>query len=86
MADPDDGQPDGCATTGTDECRPMLYLELHAGHRHPGPDVTVGEYAAFFQDDFRITPKLTVNLGMRWEYQHLPITVLSNTSTVVIPP
>ena len=25
-------------------------------------------YAGFFQDDWRITPKLTVNLGLRYEY------------------
>jgi hypothetical protein len=26
-------------------------------------------YAAYVQDDFRITPKLTLNLGFRWEYE-----------------
>src|SRR6266571_1254219 len=25
------------------------------------------DYAAFFQDDFRIYPRLTVNIGLRWE-------------------
>lgn len=25
-------------------------------------------YGAYFQDDFQVTPKLTVNLGLRWEY------------------
>jgi hypothetical protein len=25
-------------------------------------------YGAYFQDDIRVTPKLTVNLGLRWEY------------------
>ncbi len=25
-------------------------------------------HGAYFQDDFQVTPKLTVNLGLRWEY------------------
>jgi hypothetical protein len=27
---------------------------------------------AFFQDDFRATPNLTINIGLRWEYHQLP--------------
>jgi hypothetical protein len=27
---------------------------------------------AFFQDDFRATPNLTINIGVRWEYHQLP--------------
>lgn len=30
-------------------------------------------YAPFVQDDWRVTPKLTVNLGLRWDYES-PIT------------
>jgi hypothetical protein len=26
------------------------------------------EYAVYFQDNFRVTPRLTLNLGLRWEY------------------
>lgn len=26
------------------------------------------EYALYFQDDFKVTPKLTLNLGVRWEF------------------
>jgi hypothetical protein len=51
----------------------------------PGLDLSVNEYSAFIQDDFRLTPHVTFNLGLRWEYQKLPSAVLANTGTSVIP-
>ena len=43
------------------------------------------EYSFFAQDDIRLTPRWTVNLGLRYEYQKLPSATLANTSTTVIP-
>jgi hypothetical protein len=34
-------------------------------------------YSAFLQDDWKITPRLTINLGIRWEYTQ-PIRELNN--------
>ena len=51
----------------------------------PGLDLAVNEYAFFIQDDFRVNPRLTLNLGLRWEYQKLPSPTLPNSSTTVIP-
>jgi hypothetical protein len=31
-------------------------------------DMARNYYAAYFQDDWKTTPKLTLNLGLRWEY------------------
>src|SRR3984957_19994802 len=34
----------------------------------PIPNVGDSYVAGYFQDDWRVTPKLTLNLGLRWEY------------------
>jgi hypothetical protein len=39
------------------------------GNRH---DQRANEYASFLEDDIKVTRKLTVNLGMRWEYDGYP--------------
>ena len=36
------------------------------------------DYSVFFQDDWRIRPHLTVNLGVRYEYEQLPSPQLPN--------
>jgi hypothetical protein len=35
---------------------------------NPAPNIQYDYWAGFVQDDWRITPKLTLNLGLRWEY------------------
>jgi hypothetical protein len=41
--------------------------------------ISTTDYNFFFQDDIRVTPKLTVNLGMRYEYEQLPDPQIPNT-------
>jgi hypothetical protein len=48
--------------------------------------------AVFFQDDFRISPRVTLNLGLRWEYQGNPVehdnyegTFLANAPATTFP-
>jgi hypothetical protein len=43
------------------------------------------EWSFFGQLDTRVTSRLTLNSGLRYEYQKLPAPQLANTSTVVIP-
>ncbi len=46
----------------------------------PGLKLSTWDYNFFVQDDFRITPRLTVNLGLRWEYISLPGTQFANNN------
>lgn len=51
----------------------------------PGTKLTTFDYNFFIQDDFRITPRLTVNLGLRYEYIKLPKADIPNAGTTAIP-
>jgi len=39
-----------------------------AASNFAGPDDIRNLYGLYFQDDWKITPKLTLNLGLRWEF------------------
>jgi outer membrane receptor protein involved in Fe transport len=52
---------------------PSSYTQAFPGPGTTGPtthpDLT--DYAVFLQDEWRATPKLTVNLGLRYDYNHI---------------
>ena len=47
----------------------------------PGLKFSTFDYNFFIQDDFRITPRLTLNMGLRWEYIKLPEASFANTNS-----
>ena len=56
----------------------------------PGPGTSGGtthpdlnEYGLFLQDDWRVSPKLTLNLGLRYDFQDLADPTVSNPSAAL---
>jgi hypothetical protein len=48
------------------------------GFGQPRFQLKTTDYAFFAQDDWRATPRLTLNLGLRWEYEQFPQPFLVN--------
>ena len=48
------------------------YSSFAQGLGLPGVDFTTNDYAFFAQDDWKITRRLSLSLGLRYEYQQLP--------------
>ncbi|MCU1257295.1 MAG: TonB-dependent receptor, plug [Bryobacterales bacterium] len=45
---------------------------------NPVVDATIRDYGIYLQDQFMLTPKLTVNYGARYEYAQLPQPIVAN--------
>jgi Carboxypeptidase regulatory-like domain/TonB dependent receptor-like, beta-barrel len=54
------------------------YLTYLQGFGIPSVDVVNGYYNFFVQDNFRVTPRFSLNLGFRYELQHLQQPTVTN--------
>ncbi len=65
---------------------PSAYTQNFAGANTTGgttePDLS--EYAFYAQDDVRVTPKLTLNLGVRYDYEALACPPVTNPDTLLL--
>jgi hypothetical protein len=43
----------------------------------------LNDYASYFQDDYKVTRDLTVNLGLRWDLMSAPTDALHHTANVI---
>ena len=55
------------------------YTYFNQGAGLPGVQMTTGDYAFFAQDEWKVRPRLSLTLGIRWDYEQFPDPQLPNT-------
>jgi outer membrane receptor protein involved in Fe transport len=55
------------------------YNNFTQGAGMPGLDFTTNDYALFAQDEWKVNPRLSLTLGVRWDFEQLPDPQLANS-------
>ena len=65
---------------------PSAYTQNFAGPNTTGATTNpnLSEYAFFAQDDIRVTPKLTLNLGLRYDYEGMACPQVQNPDPLLL--
>jgi carboxypeptidase family protein/TonB-dependent receptor-like protein len=66
------------ALCGTSAAHLPCYANFAQGFGTPGFSFATNDLAFFVQDDWRIRPRLTLNLGLRWETELMPSPQIPN--------
>jgi hypothetical protein len=75
-----------CATGNPPRLRGKCYTgNYQQGFGPLGAEFSTNDYNFFVQYDWKFLPRVTLNLGVRYEYQQLPEPQLVNSNTSVIP-
>lgn len=74
----------GAATTGAAAAAARRYNNYSQSFGLAAYEFSTPDYGFFLQDDWRVSPRLTLNLGVRYDYQGFSEPQVPNTATAVL--